>query len=113
AMSTVLFDRLNDRFGNHAHIGDIRGRGLFATVEFVEDRAGKTPFAPELRLNARVKARALELGLDCYAVGGTLDGKAGDHVMLAPAFIVTPVEIDRIVAILGDAVESVLADLPS
>jgi adenosylmethionine-8-amino-7-oxononanoate aminotransferase len=112
AMSAVLFDRLDDRFGNHAHIGDIRGRGLFASVEFVADRGGKTPFAPELKLHARVKAKALALGLDCYAVGGTLDGKTGDHVMLAPAFIVTESQIDRIVAILGDAVDSVLADLP-
>jgi adenosylmethionine-8-amino-7-oxononanoate aminotransferase len=112
AMSVVLFDRLNDRLGNHAHVGDIRGRGLFGAVEFVADRGSKLPFAPEIRLNARVKARALELGLDCYAVGGTLDGKAGDHVMLAPAFIVTPGEIDRIVSILGDAVDSALTDLP-
>ena len=104
----TMFDRLNDRFGNHPHVGDIRGRGLFGALEFVQDRSGKTPFAPDLRLHARVKARALALGLDCYAVGGTLDGIAGDHVMLAPAFIVTEAEIERIVSILGEAVDSAL-----
>jgi adenosylmethionine-8-amino-7-oxononanoate aminotransferase len=110
-MGGIMFDRLHDRFGNHAHIGDIRGRGLFGSLEFVEDRATKTPFAPELKLNGRIKAKALELGLDLYAVGGTFDGKAGDHVMLAPAFIVTEAEIDRIVSILGEAVGSALSSL--
>ncbi|PZU95171.1 MAG: aspartate aminotransferase family protein [Chelatococcus sp.] len=110
AMGARLSERLHARFGNHPHVGDIRGRGLFQAIELVADRAGKEPFDPALKLHQRVKAAAFELGLACYPSGGTVDGVRGDHVLLAPPYIVTPEEIDRIVAILGDAVDAALAN---
>ena len=104
--------RLRERFGNHHHVGDIRGRGLFWAIEYVTDRTSKAPFAPELKLNARVKREAMARGLACYAMPGTIDGRLGDHNMLAPPFIVTNADVDRIVERLGDAVDAALASLP-
>jgi adenosylmethionine-8-amino-7-oxononanoate aminotransferase len=100
--------RLTERFGNHRHIGDIRGRGLFQAIELVEDRATRKPFDPGLKLHQRVKATAFEGGLGCYPSGGTADGKNGDHVLLAPPYICTSNDIDMIVERLGSAVDSVL-----
>jgi len=103
-----LEKRLTERFGNHRHVGDVRGRGLFQAIELVEDRATKKPFDPSLKLHQRIKAAAFEGGLGCYPSGGTADGKHGDHVLLAPPYICTPADIDMIVDRLGSAVDSVL-----
>jgi adenosylmethionine-8-amino-7-oxononanoate aminotransferase len=100
--------RLTDRFGNHRHVGDIRGRGLFWAIELVADRATRAPFEPALKLNQRIKAEAFELGLGCYPGGGTVDGRSGDHVLLAPPYIATSEDIDMIVDRLGHAVDSAL-----
>jgi adenosylmethionine-8-amino-7-oxononanoate aminotransferase len=100
--------RLVDRFGNHRHIGDIRGRGLFQAIELVEDRATRKPFDASLKLHQKIKAAAFEGGLACYPTGGTVDGRDGDHVLLAPPYICTPEEIDIIVDRLGAAVDDVL-----
>ncbi len=104
-----LRDGLQERFGNHHHVGDIRGRGLFVGLELVEDRASKRPFDPARRINGRLKATALEEGLLCYPSGGTVDGKAGDHVLLAPPYICSESEIDLTVERLGTALDRVLA----
>lgn len=109
AMGDRLEERLQERFGNHRHVGDIRGRGLFRAIELVQDRASKAPFDPSLKLNARIKSAAFERGLACYPGGGTVDGQRGDHVLLAPPYIVRPGEIDTIVAILGEAVDAAIA----
>lgn len=103
--------RLRERFANNPHVGDIRGRGLFWAIEYVEERTGKTPFDPALKLNARVKSQAMARGLGCYAMPGTIDGKLGDHTMLAPPFICTATQIDIIVERLGDAVDAALASV--
>src|SRR5437762_2528069 len=100
--------RLTERFGNHRHVGDIRGRGLFQAIELVADRATRTPFDPALKLNAKIKAAAFARGLGCYPMGGTVDGRIGDHVMLAPPFIVSEGDVDMIVDRLGQAVDSAL-----
>ena len=100
--------RLTERFGNHRHVGDIRGRGLFQAIELVADRSTRTPFDPALKLNQRIKAIALEGGLGCYPGGGTMDGRSGDHVLLAPPYIATSEDIDMIVDRLGHAVDSAL-----
>ncbi|MPZ09653.1 MAG: aspartate aminotransferase family protein [Kiloniellaceae bacterium] len=107
----ALREALEVRFGNHHHIGDIRGRGLFVGLELVADRASKEPFAPALKVNARIKQRAMEEGMVCYPAGGTVDGKRGDHVLLAPAFIVQQAHLDEIVDKLGRTVDSVLAEV--
>jgi adenosylmethionine-8-amino-7-oxononanoate aminotransferase len=103
--------RLRERFANNAHVGDIRGRGLFWAVEYVQDRTTKAPFDPGLKLQARVKQEAMARGLACYAMPGTIDGRLGDHNMLAPPFICTSADIDRIVERLGDAVDAALAGI--
>ena len=103
--------RLTERFGNHRHVGDIRGRGLFQAIELVADRATRKPFDPGLKLNQKIKAAAFEGGLACYPSGGTVDGKNGDHVLLAPPYISTPDDIDMIVDRLGSAVDSALRSI--
>ncbi len=109
AMGRHLDERLRARFGNHHHVGDIRGRGLFQAIELVRDRADKSTFDPALKLHARVKREAMARGLMCYPMGGTIDGLHGDHVLLAPPFISNAAEIDMIVERLGDAVDAALA----
>ena len=108
ARGALLERRLTERFGNHRHVGDIRGRGLFWAIELVADRAGRTPFDPALKLHQKIKAAAFEGGLGCYPGGGTVDGKSGDHVLLAPPYIATSGDIDMIVEKLGYAVDSAL-----
>jgi len=89
ARSFQLFDALQTAFGQHPHVGDIRGRGLFIGLEFVAEREAKTPFDSELRIAANIKRAAFEAGLICYPMSGTRDGKLGDHMLLAPAFTFT------------------------
>ncbi|KYG21177.1 hypothetical protein SE92_13630 [Bradyrhizobium sp. AT1] len=103
-----LEQRLTERFGNHRHVGDIRGRGLFWAIELVEDRASRASFDPALKLNQKIKAEAFANGLGCYPGGGTVDGVRGDHVLLAPPYIASADEIDLIVDKLGTAVDNVL-----
>jgi adenosylmethionine-8-amino-7-oxononanoate aminotransferase len=109
AQGEKLDAALRDRFGQHAHVGDIRGRGLFRGLEFVADRETKDVFDPALRVHARLKKTAFENGLICYPMGGTIDGRRGDHVLLAPPFIITDDEIGELVDKLGRSVDEVLA----
>jgi adenosylmethionine-8-amino-7-oxononanoate aminotransferase len=106
SMGAHLSRRLNERFGNHHHVGDIRGRGLFQAIELVADRGSKEPFDPALKLHARIKREAMARGLMVYPMGGTIDGRRGDHVLIAPPFIVTESDVDTIVDRLGDAVDA-------
>jgi adenosylmethionine-8-amino-7-oxononanoate aminotransferase len=110
AMGELLDLRLKERLGQHTHVGDIRGRGLFRAVEFVSDRNTKAPFDPARKLHARIKAQAMSRGLMVYPMGGTIDGVNGDHILLAPPFIVEHRHIDTIVDRLGDAIDAALAD---
>jgi adenosylmethionine-8-amino-7-oxononanoate aminotransferase len=111
AMGARLERRLNERFGDHRHVGDIRGRGLFWGLELVSDRAGKRPFDPAAKLHARVKREAMERGLMVYPMGGTVDGVNGDHVLLAPPFIVGAAQVDTIVERLGAALEAAIGSV--
>jgi adenosylmethionine-8-amino-7-oxononanoate aminotransferase len=108
-MGALLRRRLSERFGNHAHVGDIRGRGLFQAIELVEDRLTKAPFDPARKLHAKVKKAAMARGLMVYPMGGTIDGQTGDHVLLAPPFIVTSAQIDEIVDRLAGALDDALS----
>lgn len=110
-MGDRLSERLNSAFGQHPHVGDIRGRGLFRGIELVEDKDSKTPFDPKHKLHAKVKAAAFDAGLICYPMGGTVDGKNGDHVLLAPAFIISDAQIDELVDKLAGAVDSAIQSL--
>ncbi|MBO6867124.1 MAG: aspartate aminotransferase family protein [Thalassococcus sp.] len=100
---------LRAEFGQHPHVGDIRGRGLFRGVELVEDRETKKPFDPARKLHAKIKANAFEAGLICYPMGGTIDGVNGDHILLAPPFIIEDAQIDEVVTKLSGAITGALA----
>jgi len=103
-----LRQRLDAAFGAHPQVGDVRGRGLFQAIELVFDRPSKTPFPAGLKLHARIKAEAMARGLMVYPMGGTIDGVSGDHVLLAPPFIATDDDLDRIVSRLQAAVDAAL-----
>ncbi|MEO5735172.1 MAG: aspartate aminotransferase family protein [Rubrivivax sp.] len=107
-----LADRLQHTFGDHPHVGDLRGRGLFRGIELVADRSRKTPFDPTLRLHARIKSQAMANGLMVYPSGGTIDGRLGDHVLLAPPFVVTEDDLDQIVSRLARAIDAAVAEMP-
>jgi adenosylmethionine-8-amino-7-oxononanoate aminotransferase len=100
---------LQEKTAQHAHVGDVRGRGLFIGVELVRDRATKTPFDPDLKLHAKIKAQCFANGLLCYPMGGTIDGRHGDHVLLAPPFIVNDEHVQFIAETLIRSIDQVLA----
>ncbi len=104
-----LLERLRCRFGTHPNIGDIRGRGLFIGLELVADRGTKEPLDPALKIHVTIKRQAMQRGLICYPGGGTIDGKRGNHILLAPPFIAGEREIEEIVRRLGGAVDASLA----
>ncbi|WGT50855.1 aspartate aminotransferase family protein [Thioclava nitratireducens] len=104
----VLDAALREAFGQHPHIGDIRGRGMFRGLEIVADRATKEPMDPAKAVNKKLKAAAFEAGLVCYPMGGTIDGQRGDHILLAPPFIITDDQIGELVDKLGTAIREVL-----
>jgi adenosylmethionine-8-amino-7-oxononanoate aminotransferase len=105
-----LAQLMHDRFDAHPHIGDMRGRGLFHGIELVRERASKTPFDAELKLHARIRKEAMARGLMVYPMGGTVDGRVGDHIVLAPPFIASEAEltmmIDRLHQSIDAAVDS-------
>ncbi|PRX35304.1 Adenosylmethionine-8-amino-7-oxononanoate aminotransferase [Meinhardsimonia xiamenensis] len=99
---------LEEAFGEHPHVGEVRGRGLFRALELVADRETKAPFEPGLGLAARIKREAFARGLICYPMSGTIDGRRGDHVLLAPPFIITEEQIGEVIGKLADALEASL-----
>lgn len=102
---------LQQTFGDHPHVGDIRGRGLFRGIELVQDRAGKSPFDPRHRLHARIKKEAMARGLMVYPMGGTVDGHYGDHVLLAPPFITSESELGLVAQRLHAAIEAAISSV--
>jgi hypothetical protein len=108
ARGAYFTNLLKERFGQHAHVGDIRGRGLFMGLEFVENRETKEPFAPELNVAGRLKDATFENGLICYPAGGTADGIKGDHVLLAPPFIISEPQLDELVDKLEKSLSQVM-----
>lgn len=99
---------LKNQFSEHPHIGDIRGRGLFLGLEIVRDRDSKDAFDPSLAINKAFKKIAFENGLICYPMGGTIDGKQGDHVLLAPPFMIEDNHVDELISKLDKTLTQVL-----
>jgi len=106
-----LMRLLHESFDDHPYVDDIRGRGLFQAIELVADRASKTPFDPALKVHARIKNHAMTRHMMCYPMGGTADGHRGDHVLLAPPYIVTEDQIEEIVKRLKDAVDAAVGEV--
>ncbi len=109
AQGAALLTQLRARFGAHPHVGDVRGRGLFLGVELVADRGTKSTFDLALKVHQRIKRAAFARGLICYPMGGTVDGKHGDHVLLAPPYIIDGTHCAEITEKLAAAVEAALA----
>ncbi len=105
-----LEERLRARFAAHPHVGDIRGRGLFWSLELVRDRETKAPFDPALCVHARVKVEAMLRGLTCYPMPGCVDGRRGDHVLLAPPFVISESQLDELVSKLAPAIDAAIAE---
>ena len=99
-----LSNMLESKFSQHPNVGDIRGRGLFQGIEFVEDRETKKPLDPDLKFATKLKMNAFEAGLICYPMSGTRDGQNGDHVLLAPPFIIEDSQIDELIEKLDSAI---------
>lgn len=108
-MGALLSRRLHEVFGQHSNVGDIRGRGLFQSLELVANRETKQPFAAKNQLAAKIKQTAQDLGLICYPSTGTADGVNGDHILLAPPFIINESHVDEIVEKLRAALEGTLS----
>lgn len=109
-MGDLLDKALHERFDDHAYVGDIRGRGLFRGVELVADKASKEPIDPGFNIHSFVKSAAMSVGLICYPGGGTIDGRRGNHILLAPPFIMTEQHVDEIVDKLGVALDAALVE---
>ncbi|HON23237.1 MAG TPA: aminotransferase class III-fold pyridoxal phosphate-dependent enzyme, partial [Syntrophales bacterium] len=109
-LGAYLLERLRGLY-RHDIVGDVRGLGLFAGVEFVRNRETKEPFPPAQKVNTLVSNLAFAKGLIVYPGGGGADGVNGDHVLIAPPFIITEGEIDRLTAILDATVGEVAAEL--
>lgn len=107
-MGEKLDQVLHAEFGQHPHIGDIRGRGMFRGLELVKDRVSKTPFDPAMGIAGKLKKVAQANGLICYPGSGTIDGKQGDHILLAPPFIISDAQIDELVSKLSLSLKDVL-----
>lgn len=103
-----LHQRLVDRFGQHPHIGDLRGRGLFRGIEIVENRETKAPFDPTRGVAGKIKKAAFEAGLVCYPMSGTIDGRQGDHILLAPPFIINDDQLDELTDKVEQAITAVI-----
>ncbi len=108
ALGQHLGISLKDALGDHPNVGDIRGRGLFWGLELVADRTSKQPLPSAQKTHARIKQAAIQRGLLCYPMGGTVDGENGDHVLLAPPFVCSTAHIDELVDKLRGAIHDVL-----
>jgi adenosylmethionine-8-amino-7-oxononanoate aminotransferase len=107
-LGEMLDAALHSALGQHPHVGDIRGRGLFRGIELVEDRETKASFDPKEKIAAKLKKAAMEAGLICYPMSGTIDGQRGDHILLAPPFIMTEDQIDELTEKVAATVRAVL-----
>lgn len=104
AMGKLLEEKLRAELGDCPSVGDIRGRGLFWAVEFVKDKKTKETFDPSITFGIRVQQAAFEAGVAIYPGWTTVDGTKGDHILLAPPFIVTEEELDIIVRVVKFAI---------
>ena len=101
-----LLAHLQSLFSEHPYVGDVRGRGLFLGLEFVQDKANKTPFDPSVPLHKIVKQASMDVGLMCYPMSGTIDGKLGHHILFAPPYTIQDQHVDEIGEKISQAIKS-------
>jgi adenosylmethionine-8-amino-7-oxononanoate aminotransferase len=92
----------------HRYVGDVRGLGLFAGIEFVQDKAAKTPFSPEENIAGKIFRAAMQHGVLTYPTQGCVDGVAGDHILLAPPFTITAEECRTAAQAIAAALDEVV-----
>lgn len=107
----ILLNKLRDELIDIPNVGDIRGRGLFIGLEIISDIPSKRPFDPENQIYAKIKRNALNLGLMVYPMGGTVDGINGDHILLAPPYIIDETHIDEITFKLKESIIKTLKNI--
>lgn len=110
AMGARLQNGLEAALGASPYVGDIRGRGLFRGIELVADRDTKAPFDPSRKIHAKIKRHAMARGLISYPMGGTIDGIHGDHILLAPPYIIEADDVDLIIERIADAINAAIAE---
>jgi adenosylmethionine-8-amino-7-oxononanoate aminotransferase len=101
-----LMRRLTEALHDHPNVGDVRGRGLFIGIEFVQDKTSKQTFDPAAKTHNRVQREAMQRGLMVYGMGGTVDGRIGDHVLLAPPYVIEPGHEEELAEILVAAIRA-------
>jgi hypothetical protein len=104
-MGDILHERLDD-LSEHPHVGDVRGRGLLAGIELVEDKASRKPFDRDLRMAETFAEAAQEVGLVVWPNSGQADGTNGDLVLIGPPFIITEDEISELVRLFKIALDA-------
>ncbi|MCB9948634.1 MAG: aspartate aminotransferase family protein [Rhodospirillaceae bacterium] len=105
AVAPYLVAGLREAVGDHPMVGEVRGAGMMAAVEFVEDRATKRPFDPAKKVGPAVAAACVERGLIARGM------PHGDILGFAPPLILSKDEADQVVAITKQAVEAVAKTL--
>ena len=106
-----LYQALQNQFAEHPNVGEVRGRGLFLGIELVQDKQTKEPLNPNFNLPEQIRHTAMQHGLLCYPMGGTIDGRRGHHILLAPPFIINEEELDLIVSRLSSTLNEILPAL--
>ena len=107
----LLYQALQQQLAEHPNVGDVRGRGLFLGIELVQDKQTKEPLNPKFNLPEQIRHTAMQQGLLCYPMGGTIDGRRGHHILLAPPFIINDEELDLIVSRLSSTLNATLPAL--
>ncbi|KAL1901537.1 hypothetical protein Cpir12675_000406 [Ceratocystis pirilliformis] len=110
-MGELLCQKVFEAMASCKYVGEIRGRGLFWGIEFVNDKDTRKPFESHVNFGPRVQVAALEKGVAIYPGHGTVDGVLGDHVLLAPAFTISEEEIATAVTVLKEAYHVVEAEV--
>ncbi|MBD8023293.1 aminotransferase [Microbacterium gallinarum] len=103
----LLHELLHTAFADHPNVGEIRGRGLMAAVEFVESREPLRPFAQQGAFAGAVTRAALENGVITRAL------PAADTVSFSPPFVTTPDELERMVAGVRAGLDHAVGELRS
>jgi adenosylmethionine-8-amino-7-oxononanoate aminotransferase len=95
---------------SHRHVAEIRGLGLLLGIEFVSDKATRAPFDPSETVAEKIRSAAMQEGVLTYPTQGCVDGTRGDHILLAPPFVITPKESAFIATALTSALAKVFPD---
>jgi adenosylmethionine-8-amino-7-oxononanoate aminotransferase len=101
-VGAYLHERLHDVKSRHTIIGDVRGRGLLAGIEYVADRSTKAPFPAAWMVAQQITVMARERGLLIYP-RRSLWGLEGDHTLISPPLIITRAQVDEVIAIFEES----------